>query len=537
MAILTPPVLQSAHWYTRDGKAMHTIQNADGDGTRPTTLADARKLGLFPSVSSILQLLDKPGLDKWKMEQVALAGLRLKKDKKESEDYYIDRVIVESRKEVEKAGDHGTGVHGEMDRYFSAKLNKTEFAPNAVTYAYTAPAIQWIEARGITPVVSEIVLINHEDGFGGTSDLPFLWQNLTKPGVLDYKTKKTKPDYPIEPFPDQAMQIAAYGKTYWKERFIDCCGINLYMSSTEIGRTEAAAYSPAQLAAEYRIFQMLCNVWRHLNQYDPRAPVDNQPRFFNFKHTIISAVGGVPAAPAAVKSPDLPPVPKPDLSQSNAYSTKTGEKVAPPGPMYPPLPPPLPPEEAKPDFPASGASMAERLVQSPTKDVEVDGIKFMFPFSCRELAASNPKLKTSYAWFYHPATNTGRVSIKGDAALKINGWEEVMPAFAADARDQDRAETSGKGTKAPVIKKDELPKNSKEPKAEKPLQTEKARILEIEAMAITFGKFKTHAKIKKVGDLPPDYLDFLRSVRNVPPHITEYLKYPSIIKRIEREVK
>lgn len=529
---------------------MHTVQNANGDGTRPTTLADARKLGLFPSVSAILQILDKPGLDKWKLEQVAKASLLLKRDKKESEEYYIDRIIVESRREVEKAGDHGTGVHGELDRYFAAKLGKTEFAANAVTFAYTKPAIEWIEARGIQPVVSEIVLVNAEEGFGGTSDLPFLWQNGTKPGVLDYKTKKTKPDYPITPFPDQAIQIAAYGKTYWKERFAECCGINLYLSSTEIGRTEAAAYSPAQLNAEWLIFREMCVIWRHLNQYDPRARIDSQPRFFNFKHTIISGPGGVVAAPAAVKSPDLPPVPAlpplppipaPDLSQSTRFSTRTGEQL-------PPLPPD--PQESKPDHPASGPSMLDKAIQAPTSDVMVDGIKFLFPFACREMAAVSPKIKTSYAWFYNPHQNVNKVSIKGDAALHINGWFEVVPAFPADARDQDRTETKGKGTPAPVLKKDELAPSPKAPTAkELSAHTKKggidfakklaedSRIKEIEAMPITFGKFKAHAKIKVIADLPPDYLDFLRSVRNIPAHVAEYLLYPKIIKRIEKEVK
>ena len=54
------------HWYSRTGEPMHWVKRASGEGTRPTTLADARKLDLLPSVTTILRTLDKPPLNRWK---------------------------------------------------------------------------------------------------------------------------------------------------------------------------------------------------------------------------------------------------------------------------------------------------------------------------------------------------------------------------------------------------------------------------------------------------------------------------------------
>ena len=51
------------HWYTQDGKPMHWVDKADGKGTRNTTLRDARKLNLLPSVTNILKLLNNPELN------------------------------------------------------------------------------------------------------------------------------------------------------------------------------------------------------------------------------------------------------------------------------------------------------------------------------------------------------------------------------------------------------------------------------------------------------------------------------------------
>ncbi len=38
---------KSQHWYDRDGKAVFEVPKAKGGGTRPTTIADARKLNLY----------------------------------------------------------------------------------------------------------------------------------------------------------------------------------------------------------------------------------------------------------------------------------------------------------------------------------------------------------------------------------------------------------------------------------------------------------------------------------------------------------
>ena len=39
---------KSQHWYDRDGKAVFEVPKAKGGGMRATTIADARKLGLYP---------------------------------------------------------------------------------------------------------------------------------------------------------------------------------------------------------------------------------------------------------------------------------------------------------------------------------------------------------------------------------------------------------------------------------------------------------------------------------------------------------
>jgi hypothetical protein len=62
------------HWYQPDGTPLHQVPKADGKGMRDTTLADAKKLGLLPSVTGITDIVAKPALMNWKAAQVAAAA-------------------------------------------------------------------------------------------------------------------------------------------------------------------------------------------------------------------------------------------------------------------------------------------------------------------------------------------------------------------------------------------------------------------------------------------------------------------------------
>jgi len=59
------------HWYDGEGNPRH-FEGKDGKGT---TLREARKLDLYPSVTTIGQVKYKFGLEKWKIETVCRYAL------------------------------------------------------------------------------------------------------------------------------------------------------------------------------------------------------------------------------------------------------------------------------------------------------------------------------------------------------------------------------------------------------------------------------------------------------------------------------
>ena len=60
------------HWYTQEGKPCHWQE----DG-KDTTMRHARKQGLVPSVTGILDIMDKPGLTKYLVNQTLEAAYDL----------------------------------------------------------------------------------------------------------------------------------------------------------------------------------------------------------------------------------------------------------------------------------------------------------------------------------------------------------------------------------------------------------------------------------------------------------------------------
>ena len=96
-----------SHWYLQDGRPFHEIANASGTGNRAVTLRDARKVLAFPSVTNVLGVLAKPGLDAWKIEQGIMAALTLPRRPDEPLDAFARRVVEDMGEQVEKAADLG----------------------------------------------------------------------------------------------------------------------------------------------------------------------------------------------------------------------------------------------------------------------------------------------------------------------------------------------------------------------------------------------------------------------------------------------
>ena len=193
--IVKEKIQESGHWYTKDGSPAYTTVGKTGE--RPTTLRDARKLGLLPSVTTINGMLSKAGLDTWKQQQVLLAALTLPRLPDEPEQEWLARVMQDSKATGREAAERGTAIHAIIEGYFD-QVYMPEKPPylDAIDKALR-------DAFGEQLWLSE-KSFGHPLGFGGKCDL------MASSGfVVDFKTKETDLDK-VDVYFEHEMQLAAY---------------------------------------------------------------------------------------------------------------------------------------------------------------------------------------------------------------------------------------------------------------------------------------------------------------------------------------
>ncbi len=247
----------TGHYYDKDGKAVFEVPNKSKGGMRPTTLKDCKVLGLFPSVTTIMKVLGNPELDRWKQQQVLMASLTLPRKPEESDEAYCARIMEDAFEQVSQAADLGTDIHAALEYHFQGK----PYPPEMETYV--SPVKEWVAKHNVKFLKHELRLVSQELGYAGTTDALIEADGILH--VLDYKSRKTKPEYKIAPYTKEPMQIAAYANIVGAPR-----GVNLYISTTEPGRIGEAWYDEETISKEFDAFKLVVKLWQHINKYQPK---------------------------------------------------------------------------------------------------------------------------------------------------------------------------------------------------------------------------------------------------------------------------
>lgn len=192
---------ESGHWYKRDGTPAYTQPNKSKPGeTRNTTIRDARKLDLVPSVTTVLNVAAKPGLEAWKRNQVLMSALTLPKIEGEGLSEFSERIKLDAEQQVKDAMDEGTRIHGIIESYFESGDNANDPSVKAVAdiLKKTFGEQDWLSEKSFAS----------PDGFGGKIDLH------SNEVVVDYKTKEFTEQDMKKPFTydEHILQLSAYRK-------------------------------------------------------------------------------------------------------------------------------------------------------------------------------------------------------------------------------------------------------------------------------------------------------------------------------------
>lgn len=279
------------HWYTIEAKPLHTVVGKNGK-ERDTTLADARKLNLFPSATTVLGEWSNTDLDRARtrliLEQAYLTPINGKDVK-----VWAKEVTDEAMKPWNYKAEFGTKVHaaieaklkGDTLAFDKDEVVKTPDGEDVKLEVFVGAAMKALKEldigehniRGV-----EKTVVMPSKGYAGTIDL--LYDREVEPkvlGILDFKTTSTRKDEPILFKKTHAPQIAAYWMAAYAKHIIEnrqtkykSEGINVYISTTEPGRYDIRKYSSDEMIGGLMAFDACLRLWQLDNDYVPEIKPD-----------------------------------------------------------------------------------------------------------------------------------------------------------------------------------------------------------------------------------------------------------------------
>ena len=243
------------HWYTKEGEPKHFIVGANGR-ERGTTLRDARKLDLVPSVTGIIDVLDKPGLNNWFQNKILYACLTVPRPEGISDSEFIKIVRQDASEEAEEAKLRGNVIHNCIEDMWNEKpAEEMDYEPDVMAIASSAIA-DICNYCGESDFIPEMTVAG--DGYGGAIDLH------NDQFLIDWKTKDIDDVSKKMAYPNHAMQLAAYDKALQSRSvfFGERRCINVFIDRTEPGKVVIHEWEPEEIALAWEKFQLLLRYWQ-----------------------------------------------------------------------------------------------------------------------------------------------------------------------------------------------------------------------------------------------------------------------------------
>lgn len=243
------------HWYTKEGTPQHITKG------RSTTLRDARKFNLVPSVSTVWgDMVNKPMLHRWKEDGLMKAMYNGDGCVNCDTDVNLEDRIKHARDVFyaaqQETQERGSSVHDALEKNFKKQKIPAGFSEICIN---VEKALE--ERCGKQDWVPEKTFA-HSDGYGGMVDLH------SEKYCVDFKTKELDPDKEVNIkkmiYPDHGVQLAAYdyglgnsGRTL----------INLFIDVNS-GRVYEWEHDNPEYDLE--CFLAALKLWKLMKKYDPK---------------------------------------------------------------------------------------------------------------------------------------------------------------------------------------------------------------------------------------------------------------------------
>jgi len=241
------------HWYDREGVPMHYIPSAKSGELRPTTLRDARKLRLFPSVSTIIgDVIAKPFVDRWKRQKYLDHAIEIARANK---NITPEQVIGKAHEAFEDEMKEVTGRGDEIHNMFENALSN-EGVDIHIHQAYD--------------------LVNRELGYhewvcekshtfaGGYAGKPDAYCDLW---TIDFKTKDLTESSTADKvaYDENIMQLAAYNRGLGGGARV----ANVFIDRNDPSLVLIKVWTPEEEERGWQMFNAAFNYWKQWKKFFP----------------------------------------------------------------------------------------------------------------------------------------------------------------------------------------------------------------------------------------------------------------------------
>lgn len=245
---------ETGHWYSLAGVPAYQVKSASGS-MRGTTLADAKKLRLVPSVTTVTGIVAKPALTTWLIDQAIHAALTLPRGAMSEADY-IAAIKTDGKASAKAAAEEGDRIHNACEAWFKGEQQGGTYRPhvNAVVSALDAlfPDVRdWVPEASFASVL----------GYGGRVDLYSPSTGI----VVDFKSKDGDFSDGKKLAYDQDVQLAAYQRGLLLPR--NKCA-NIFVSRTHPGKVASHVWTVEQIDRAWEEFVCILALWKAQKRYD-----------------------------------------------------------------------------------------------------------------------------------------------------------------------------------------------------------------------------------------------------------------------------
>jgi hypothetical protein len=185
-----------SHWYYKENRLPCIEVPKVKGGFRKPTKRDIEKYALVPSVTTILDVERKYGLEVWKESQLLEAAFKVDKSGLSLPDW-SEKVKNVASTESELASDTGSEIHKAFEDYLSGKKWDEKYTD------WVFCVQDWIGSKHISTMFSEQYIPTNL-GYGGRYDLVF------DDTIVDFKTQNLKDKFKF--YRTWGRQLVAYGR-------------------------------------------------------------------------------------------------------------------------------------------------------------------------------------------------------------------------------------------------------------------------------------------------------------------------------------